>query len=159
MSIDAEFLRRVQRAGWSIRAVDQGSAVVACPRQGCGLTVRLLPTSRIPETCSRNPDYRETVVQSPDDARLALRARREALALSIEDVESIAGAADGHFLKAEKDNPSRAIRLSTFLEWAEAIGLEVVLREKELPPLALRLIASTRHLLDLRRRIARRRAP
>lgn len=160
MSLEPQFLRDVQRAGWDIRSVDPTGVIAGCPRQGCSLTVKLRSGVKIPETCRRGPDFRETPVANFDAARVALRDRRRALALSVEDVEHIAGVTASHLAKAEKDNPSRIVQMNIFLEWCDALGIEVVLRPKELPALALTIIARTRHLSEARRRqSARQRAP
>jgi transcriptional regulator with XRE-family HTH domain len=154
--MDAEFLRAVQRAQWLIKAADEDYVIVRCPRAGCTLTVRLSPGNPIPQTCRVGPDLLEKVVQSFEDARLFLRERREDLALSIRDVEEVAGVATDHMAKWEKDQPTKIPNTETFLEWSGALGFEVVLRPTGLPPVALRAIIETRPLL--KRRVQRNRS-
>jgi transcriptional regulator with XRE-family HTH domain len=158
-ALDADFLRAVQRAQWLIKAADEGSVIARCPRAGCTLTVRLSPGNPIPQTCRVGPDLLEKVVQSFEDARLFLRERREDLALSIRDVEEVAGVATDHLAKWEKDGPSKIPNTETFLEWAASLGYEVVLRPAPLPPVALRAIIETRPLIKRRvQRVNRTRA-
>lgn len=150
MDIDPEFLRKVQRSGWIIRAVDETAVFGSCPREGCQVMVKLRPEASIPDACSRGPDLAEQAVESYDQARVFLRGRRETLGLSIKDVELGIGMADDHLAKFEKDDPSRIPTVPIFVEWAKGLGYEVVLRPTSLPPLMLRIIAETREKLRKR---------
>lgn len=157
--MDADFLRAVQKAQWLIRAAGEDYVMVACPRAGCNVTLNLFPGGFIPQTCKVGPDMLEKTVQSFEDVRLFLRARREDLALSIRDVEEAAGLETDHMAKFEKDNPTKIPNVTTFLEWVSALGYEVVLRPGPLPQIALRAIIETRPFLKRRvQRVNRTRA-
>jgi len=150
MAIDQDFLRLIQRRGWQIVSADEEHVWAGCPREGCKLTVRLRPDGLVPDACGRGADLTEHVVTSFDVGRLFLRDRRVSLGLSIREVEEIGGIAEDFLAKFEKDNPSKTPNAQTFLEWAKALGYEVVLRPSFLPPLALRIIAETRAKLRSR---------
>jgi len=153
--MDAEFLRAVQKAQWLIKAAGEDYVMVSCPRAGCNVTLNLTPGGFIPQTCKVGPDLLEKTVGSFDDVRVFLRTRREDLALSIRDVEEAAGLETDHMAKFEKDNPTKIPNVTTFLEWAGALGYEVVLRPSPLPHIALRAIIETRPFL--KRRVQRNR--
>ena len=142
--MDQGFLRDVQKAGWHITGVDQLAATVACPRAGCALKVRLKSGAKIPQACASGPELADIAVTTFEDARLALRARREALGLTIKELEEVAGAAVDHLAKAEKDNPSKYPNTQLLIEWATALGFEVVLRPAPMPAMALRYLADSR---------------
>ena len=137
-------MRDVQKAGWQIASVDSEAALVACPRAGCSLKVRLRSGSKIPPACLSGPDMAQVVVTTFEDARLALRARRESLGLTIKELEEVAGAAVDHLAKAEKNNPSKYPNTQLLIEWATALGYEVVLRPAPMPAIALRYLADSR---------------
>lgn len=151
MAIDPEFLRDVQRRGWLIMGADEARVLGACPRDGCSVKVSLSPERTVPETCKANPSLTDAVVESYDAARLFLRERRECLALTIREVEEIAGLTADHLAKVEIDDAARVPGIETFLVWAQALGIEVVLRPAKLPPYALRVLADTRDKLQMRR--------
>lgn len=153
--MDQKFLKQVQDAKWQIKAAGEDFVVAQCPRAGCNLLVNLKPGGAVPQTCRPGPDLLERVVSSFEDARLFLRERREDLGLSIRDTEEISGAATDHMAKWEKDSPSKIPNTETFLEWAKALGYDVVLRPAPLPPLALSMIIETRPLIA--RRVQRNR--
>lgn len=142
--MDQGFLRDVQRAGWQITGVDGQAATVACPRAGCSLKVRLKSGAKIPQACATGPDLAEVTVTTFEDARVFLRARREALGLTIKELEEVAGAAVDHLAKAEKDNPSKYPNTQLLIEWATSLGYEVVLRPAAMPAMALRYLADSR---------------
>ena len=148
--MDPKFLREVQAANWIIMAADGEKLMARCPRAGCTMSVNLKPGGVIPQTCRAGADLTERVVGSFEEARLALRERRENLALTIADVEQAAGLADYHIAKSEKDDPSKIPNIETFLNWAGALGFEVVLKPAPLPLLTLRLLAETRHRVGRR---------
>ena len=152
MTIDQKFLRDVQAAGWQIRAVDQDKVVAGCPRSGCTLNVNLRNGVKIPETCHEGPDLAEVRVRTYDDARLFLRDRRETLCLTISEIEEVAGCAVDHLAKAEKDNPSKFPNAQLLIEWAAALGYDLVLRPSTLPGMALRYISDTRPEVGARTR-------
>lgn len=152
MTIDPEFLRDVQRKGWLIRSVTETTVIGGCPRAGCNLSVNLRPDKSVPETCRRGPDMAEVSLSSFDEARVALRDRRDELGLTIREVEEISGATTDHLAKAEKDGPSRNLNTQSFIEWANALGYEVVLRPMDLPTKALRYISFTRAYFERRKR-------
>lgn len=141
MAIDHEFLRKVADAGWIMLAVDNEAVLCGCPRDGCSLKVRLAPDRPVPKTCKRGPDLVEKTVKGFDDGRLFLRERREALCLTIEDVETIAGLSGSHVAKMEKDDPAKIPNIETFILWANALGYDLILRPGELSPYALRVLA------------------
>lgn len=149
--VSPEFLQKCQKAGWNIIAADEGAVFGACPRAGCGLRVKLQEGKEVPQTEKPNPALAEVLVAKFDDARMAMRERREQLGLSIKDVEDIAGLAVDYLAKFERDNPSKIPNAETFIEWCQSLGFTVVLRPTGLPPYALRIISETRPLLGKRR--------
>lgn len=139
-----EFLREVQAAGWNIITADETDVWVGCPRAGCNLRHRLREGAAVPATCRPQPVLAEIVVEQFDDARRAMRSRREELCLSIKDVEEAAGIAGDFLAKFEKDDVVKIPNAITFIEWVQALGYTVVLRPTGLPPYALRIISDTR---------------
>lgn len=150
MSVSVDFLKDIQLRGWPIERVNPDDVVVSCPNAGCSVRVRLKTATVIPESCSANGAAREQTVKFFDDARVFLRGKREDLRLTIKDVEFVAGMADDFLAKFEKDRPSKYPNVQTFIEWAESLGYDVVLRPAPLPARALRVLAETRHLLTPR---------
>jgi len=151
-------IKEAQRKGWVVIGVETGSIFLRCPSYGCGLKCKVLNGEPIPSVdpmLSRNPV--DMQVGSFADMQSALRERREELCLSISEVEDAAGLAHGHIGKAEKDNPSREPQIGIILEWAQALGFEVVLRRADLPPLTQRLIEGSRGRAEIRRRQNQRR--
>jgi len=144
MTISAEFLKRVQAAGWNIVTADKEHVWGSCPRAGCNLRVKLRDGAAIPATCRPTPALAEIVVEQFDDARVAMRARREELCLSIKDVEEAGGIAGDFLAKFEKDEVAKIPNAQTFIEWVQALGYKVVLRPAELPPYTMRIIEQTR---------------
>lgn len=153
--MDPKFLKRIQEAGWQIVHVEHDSAVMGCKREGCGLKSRIKSGAAIPMAASKLPALAEHAVNGFDDARVFLRQRRENLALSIKDVELVAGIAVDYAAKFEKDEPSKIPNVETFIDWAGALGYQVVLRPVELPPYTVRVIAETRTMVKSRIRMAR----
>lgn len=143
--MDAAYLKDVQRAGWVIEAVDTDACVARCPVQGCGMKVRLQNSTRIPQchTASRRA-ITDIPIASFEELRVAMRERREELALSIRDVEDVAGMTVDYLAKFEKDDPSKIPNAQTTLEWIQALGYEVIIRPAQIPPYGLRIIAETR---------------
>lgn len=151
MDVDTEFLRRVQNAGWHIETVTTEAVTAKCPSNGCALRAQLRPELTIP-SCDTARDRKERVIGQYDDLRRILRSRREKLGLSIRDIEEIAGATGDHIAKAEKDDPSRIPNGQIMIEWANALGFDVVLRPKAITPYGLRVICETRSKLDARQK-------
>jgi len=143
LKIDPTFLRQVQTAGWQIAGATETAIIAACPTDGCSVRVTFTAGQPVRFACkpSQNADC---VVGSFDAGRNVMRKRRLELALTIKDVEDIAGIAVDFLAKFEKDNPSKIPNAQTFIEWAQALGYDVVLRRSTLPLYALRLIADTR---------------
>lgn len=147
--MDVPFLRKVQDAGWLIDRVDKNSVDAACPREGCSLRVKLRQGAAIPTACGGGASD-ERIIQNFEDARVVLLHRRQRLALSISDVEHIAGMTPDYLAKFGKENPSKIPNAQTFLEWAQALGMEVVFRPARLPMIGLRQVADTRALAGAR---------
>lgn len=147
MRVDIEFLKAVQRAGWHIVTADETRCVATCPEAGCGARVMLRPGQRIPQRAIKPPnDHKFTGF---DDARRFLRDRRESLCLTIRELEETAGMSVDFLAKFERDDwdktgTIRQPNVSTFAEWAQALGYELVLRPTSLPPIVLRAVADTR---------------
>lgn len=148
--MDQSFLKDVQQKGWPIQTVTEDTVVSPCPNAGCSVRVNLKSGTKIPTACRAGVELRSQVVTVFDDARVFLRSRREELRLTIRDVESISGMADDFLAKFEKEKPSKYPNVQTFVEWAQSLGFKVVLMPAEFPPLALRVIAETRHLIPAR---------
>lgn len=151
--IDAKFLRQVQGSGWHVEAVGQDHCIGKCPAHGCGMRAKLMQGATIPPidpTRERNRlDY---PVGDFEEMRNLLRRRRVELALSIHEVEEVAGIAVDFLAKFEKDNPSKLPNIQTALEWVQALGFEVVLRPASMSTLGLRTICDTRDKLETRRK-------
>lgn len=151
--MDQGFIAEVEKAGWLVKAVDKGDVLAACPRAGCALSVRLKLGAAIPKTCKTGPNLASVTMSSWSDAATFLRSRRDALCLSIKDVEEIAGAATDHFAKAEAINPTRIPNAEIFFQWANALGYDVLLVPGQLTPYARRIIAETRAAQSWRRKM------
>jgi hypothetical protein len=149
--VDPKFLRDVQRSGWLLNKVERQEVTASCPNQGCGLKVALRPGGAIPQACTPHLAMADVAVGSFGDARKILRKRREDLALTIKELEEVAGAAGDHFAKAEKDDPTKIPNAQIFLEWAASLGFAVILRPVAMPPVALRMISDTRQKTEARR--------
>lgn len=154
MLLTAEFIREVQAAGWDIVAADTESVWAGCPRGGCNLRLRIKAGSSIPSVCRSTPLLPEIVVKSHvNDARPALRDRRVELGLSIKDVEDCSGIAADHLAKMEKDDPSKLPNILTFVDLANSLGYDVVLRPSAagLPPITIGRIIETRPIQERRK--------
>lgn len=150
--MDGEYLRAVQAAGWMIVAVETDSVWIGCPRAGCNLKTRLKSGGHIPAVCRTDPPLPEIpVVGYLNDARPALRERRQQLGLTIRDTEDVSGIADDHLAKMEKDDPSKIPNILTFVDWAASMGYDVVLRPSVLPPVTIARIVETREALERRK--------
>ena len=149
--IGLPFLRRVQQSGWRIESVDGDTCTVRCPRAGCDMRARFRAALDVPP---RNLPLHslDEPVRSFDDARALLKARREELGLTIAEVEHVSGIADDHLAKCERTAFDKMPNVQTFMEWAQALGFDVILRPAELPPVVLRVISETRDKLPARRR-------
>lgn len=152
--IDKKFLDLVQENGWRIDAVTSSEVTAGCPRKGCGVRVKLRPVGPVPKACTGD-DFDEITLNSPDDFRRGVRAKRMALGLSIEDMEWIAGLSTDHIAKMEKPRPSKMPGLMALFTWAEAAGFQIMLRPKELPEQTLRQLIETRDQFNRRRQVNR----
>lgn len=151
MGLDQFFLRQLQRFGWIILAAEENRVLCGCPREGCEVKLCLTPKSHIPQTSGKGPDYAEIIITGFEDARPFLREHRENLGVTIRELEEAAGIAVDFLAKFEKDDPSKIPNVQTFIEWAQTLGYEVVLRPGKLPPIMLRIISETRDKLQQRR--------
>lgn len=143
--MDPMFLRDVQANGWHIRAVTESSVIGKCPSVGCNLHAELHIDGHIPAVdpgCRR--DLIDQKVESYSDIQGILKERREGLALSIRETEEIAGIATDHIAKMEKENPSKIPNAEILIEWAQALGYEVVFRPIPMTSYAIRTICDTR---------------
>lgn len=143
--MDPKFIKDVQAAGWHIEAATSEFVIAKCPSVGCNLRAKLNQDQHIPQVdpgCRRS--FTDRKVEKFDDIRLILRERRENLALSIREVEEIGGIAVDHLAKMEKDEFTKQPNAQTLIEWAQALGFELVLRPAELTNYALRTICDTR---------------
>lgn len=144
--ISRTFLDLVQRAGWHVERVEQDRVIAKCPADGCGLRVNLRPENAVPARSAmvlKEADF-YAQVGSYEDARVALRKRREELCLTQVELEEMAGFTFAHIAKAEKDDPIRHMTLANMAAWANSLGLEFVLRPMPIPPVALTQIVESR---------------
>ncbi len=148
--MNPDFLRRAQVEGWNVITADKEFVWLGCSRAGCNFQFKVRDGGAIPQTCRPQPVLAEIAIESFDDLREALRARREQLCLSIKDVEDAAGVATDHLAKFEKDDSLRIPNVMTAMDWAQALGYTIVLRQTGMPQVTLGLIARTRHLLSKR---------
>jgi transcriptional regulator with XRE-family HTH domain len=151
VKMDTKFLREVQKAGWFIEKVTKSFVVGKCPAQGCHMRAKLNCTADVPlvDPAGRR-SAKDITLTGYDPARRVLRSRREKLGLSIREVEEISGIVDDHLAKMEKDAYTKVPNAQTFIEWAQSLGFEVVLRPIGLPLLSLRTITDTRDKLESR---------
>lgn len=143
--MDPKFIKFCQDKGWHIEAVTESAVVGKCPSAGCQMRAKLEQGGHVPAVdpgCRRPAADRK--VASYDDVREILRERRTSLLLNIPEVEEIAGLANSHLAKAEKNSPTRIPNMQIMIEWAQALGYEFVLRPIELTPYAVRTICETR---------------
>lgn len=151
--MDPKFVKKVQTAGWHITSVTEDAVVGSCPSVGCGLKAKLEPGGIVPDVdpgCRRN--RLDEPVEDYDDIRRALRGRREDLGLTIREVEEIGGISVDFLAKFEKDDPSKTPNAQTLIEWAQALGYEIVLRPGQLTPYAVRTLCDTRDKYEARTR-------
>ena len=149
--MNADFLKAVQAAGWTIESADGSVCIVTCPTPGCGMRARFRQDGAVPQRDVPFLRYDEPVTTF-SEAQEVLRRRRQNLGLTIPEVEDIAGMAGDHLAKFERVDYSRPPGIEIFLEWCGALGMEVVLRHGDLPPVALRVIADTRSRAKARQR-------
>jgi hypothetical protein len=151
--ITEAFLRRIQEAGWLVERVEQDHVVAKCPADGCALRARLRPEQPISRRSAivHGSDDHFAVVNSYDDLRVALRRRREDLALSQYEVDELGGFTSAHIAKAEKDNPIRYMTLHNVIAWANTLGLELVLRPSPVPSIAMKQIVESQGRIPPRR--------
>lgn len=150
--VDVDFLRKVQANGWVVKAVDGDMVIAGCPRNGCGLSVKMRPERDVPNSKGANTVFGRVEIDNWEDVRLALRGRREELCLDIPEVEEAAGLSASHLSKIEKDNPVRTPTFETTLLILAALGMRVVLEYGDLPPKTLRTIEQTRDKVHRRRK-------
>jgi len=86
-----------------------------------------------------------------------LRDRREQLCLAQDEVEDCAGLTTGHIAKAEKVPPDRVMGLDHMKMWAEALGYDIVFRQKDLPMVTLGVMGRSRDTVVSRRRLFQQR--
>lgn len=67
-------------------------------------------------------------------------------------MEHISGIASDHLAKFEGTDWSTPPGIGTFMEWCLALGIDVIPRTSDLPPVTLRWIAETRDKADARKR-------
>ncbi|GGE30088.1 hypothetical protein GCM10011360_17700 [Primorskyibacter flagellatus] len=149
--MDPKFLKAVQDKGWHITSVTEDEVIVKCPAVGCGLFAAISERGHIPGVDpGRQRDRIDRKVETYDDIREILRDRREGLSLTIREVEDLAGFAQDHLAKMEKDNPSKTPNVQHVIEWAQALGFEMVFRPTEMTPYAIRTICETRAQVERR---------
>lgn len=150
--VDRRFLTEVQAAGWSIEAVETGRVIARCPRYRCNVRQYIAPGQTIVPTCKQGKDLSEVPVNTYGEARAFLRDRRDALGMNIAELEECIGLTKDHLAKIEPDNAARIPNIETFMDWAQGLGYEVVLRNVGLPAKTLATIAQTRELSVVRKR-------
>lgn len=152
--MDPKFLKKVEEAGWTVEQSGERQVLARCPAQGCGMKAVLTEGKPVPAV---DPDMSRQGLDRPvasyDDARRILRERREDLRLRIHELEEATGTCVDYIAKAEKENPTRIPNFQLFLDWANTLGLEVVLRPTQIDnSLPLRMIADTRERVKHRSR-------
>ena len=151
--VDPSFLKDVQRSGWHIEKVEPDHVIGKCPSHGCALRAKLAQGAKVPAVDpSQDRDKLDEPIESFDQLRRIMRARREGLGLTMHEVEELAGMSVDFVAKFEKDNPSKLPNMQTTLEWIQSLGYEVVIRKATMPPLTLRTICDTRDKLASRQK-------
>ncbi len=143
--MDTKFVKDVQAAGWSIQAVTPDSVIAKCPSAGCNLIAEMRLGGFIP---SVDPGYRrdpfDRQVATYDEIRKLLRGKRESLLLTIRETEEVAGLEPDLLAKVERDGTKKIPNVQTLMDWAGALGFELVLRPVPMTAYALRTIVETR---------------
>ncbi len=155
MSLSQQFLRDVQRAGFIVVGADAKGCVGRCGAPGCKLRVKLREGAAIPQRAAIT-NILGVPLTSFDNARRVLRQRRKDLHLSIAEVEEVAGMTPDRLAKCERDEWTKQPNVQTFIEWAGALGFDVVLQPAAMPPLMLSTIVQTRALVASRSRLHER---
>lgn len=150
--VTPEFLREIERHGWAIKSVDQSGCLARCGTGGCGLTIKLEPGAPIPPRNVPSGPSQLILTDGYDDARRALKARRQDLCLSITEVEEGAGLGHDHLAKAERTDYTRAPNIELFYFWSAFLGYRVALLPTPVPPIAARIIAENRGQVPARQR-------
>ena len=132
MSDVVKLIEAVEGAGWVVDTIEDGSCIARCPSQGCATRIVVRDPGKPPQR-RKSSDVVGVAPPNWQEARKFLRERRHKLKVTISDVEDIAGLADGHVLKAEKNQPMRVPQFDTMMNWAAALGVEVWLIPKQLP--------------------------
>lgn len=143
--MDTKFVKDVQAAGWSIEAVTKDTVIAKCPSAGCNLYAELKQGGVVPAVdpgARRDPIDQQ--VATYDTIRKMLRQRRESLLLTIRELEEVAGLEPDLLAKVERDGTKKIPNVQTMLDWAGALGFELVLRPVPMTALALRTIVETR---------------
>jgi transcriptional regulator with XRE-family HTH domain len=156
VGVTVDFLVALQKSGWVLDRVLEDSVSVSCPQPGCQVRTRFRPEVKIPSACGVQSQG-AIIIGGYDEARKALKERRQVLGLSIPDVEDIVGCADDHIAKAERDSyndPSLTTRRTPnaqlLIDWANGLGFDVAFIPREMPRKALFVLADTRHKLIAR---------
>lgn len=151
--MDPKFIKTVQDKGWRVDAVTESSVICKCPAAGCSLRAEIQENGHVPAV---DPGQRRDMIDQPiasyDDIRRMLRSRREELRLAMSEVEDIAGFSSDHLAKIEKESIERQPNAQMLIEWANALGFEIVLRPAPLTPFAVRVICDTRSKIESRTR-------
>lgn len=160
--MDPKFLKRIEDQGWVVESVEQDGVTARCPGKGCGLKTKFKEhAGGIPARAPIGFKGLDIAVGDFDGARQVLRERRETLGLTIREVEELAGIAIDFLAKFERDTWDddkwrKLPNAQTFMEWAQALGYEFVLRPIELPRPTRRVITQTRDRTKARRKLHRR---
>jgi transcriptional regulator with XRE-family HTH domain len=144
VSDTTRLIEAIEGAGWIVDTIDQESCVVRCPKQGCVMRARVSSADQVPPRAKQDDSYGFTVT-AYNFLRKYLRERRRKLRLSITEVEAMAGLADGHLLKMEKNLPARTPQFDTIMLWAQALGIRITLMPGPVPPHLKRAIAEAEH--------------
>ncbi|MFN4160045.1 MAG: hypothetical protein ACK4GO_16815 [Gemmobacter sp.] len=134
--VDHAFLRSITSAGLAVVRVDPHEVSAVDPETG--LTFTLTPGEPIPRRNASSAA--ETTVASYDDARKFLLDRAADLSLNLGAIEDCAGLTHGHANKISASK--RKADFDTMALIAGALGYEVVLRHRGLPPITLSAIAA-----------------
>lgn len=138
------FIEAAQERGWVLFSSTPEGLTFRCARMGCEharfVSQERVESGRTLAACQweHRPGANRYAVPSYSEMVYLLREARWRMGLSQEELGACIGGADGHVNKLEVGD--RRATMPTLLEWAQALGFDVVLMPAPLPKATLRAI-------------------